>query len=654
MRKRKVLLFVLLFVISGFRGWSASGDTTWVQAHDNVWLDWYNDFDADVSFPGDNVSYRRILMVFTLGKYICPDNPQYCSDWDYTVRTYIMTPGGDTLQLGKLITPYAKGDRMPADWKGEYVFDVTDYYPVLKNTGKVRVHYSGYSGGFTANVRFAFIEGRRTRDVVRIDRLWHGDFKYGDAAEPIESAIAPVQHTVPAGTTQTVLKFNITGHGGDDVNCAEFCKKHYRVLVNNVRIDERAIWRDDCGLNHLYPQSGTWIYSRGNWCPGDLVLSNEHPLAGLKPGDPFSVDIDFDPHQSTTNTPNRYPASYLIEGTLFHYGPVNKSLDISLEDVIAPTDEERYFRENARCGTPVVRVKNTGNTPVFAIHFEYGVNDVYSGYTWEGLLDSEAEAEIALPEPWELRVVSGNNNRQKFTVKIKEVNGKSDQDIDNNELSTVFTAAPKWPARFVVSLRTNNSVTAGVSQSGWAIYDLDDHIVKERKNLGPNTNYTDTLSLGPGCYRLEVQDAGCDGLSWWANPGAGKGSFSVRGVHVSGQFPLNGYFNGDFGCGFTQYFTTDWPTDVERVMPGSKVFMNVYPNPAGDRVHVSVNGADQGHGMISIRDVYGRVIARERYAGYEIVFNTSAFANGTYMIAYTREGAEPVRMQEKFVVNNVN
>jgi hypothetical protein len=206
--KKQLLLIGLLcsawttWTINGF---AAPGDTTWVQAHKDVWLDWYNDFDTTVQFPDGTTSYRKIQMSFMLGKYNCPGNPQYCSDWDYTVQIFIMTPGGDTLELGRLITPYAKGLRMPADWKGEYLFDVTDYYPLLKNRATVRVHYSGYSGGFTANIRFAFIEGVRTRDVLRIDPLWRGGYDYGNPADPIDDQITAISRTVPAGTDQTAM-----------------------------------------------------------------------------------------------------------------------------------------------------------------------------------------------------------------------------------------------------------------------------------------------------------------------------------------------------------------------------------------------------------------------------------------------------------------
>src|ERR1700743_3686005 len=97
---RKIYLFFLLFFVCSYVNVKAApGDTTWVQAQNDIQIDYYNNFDANVSFPSGAVSYRKIIMVFTLGKYQCPAGSQYCGDWDYTIQNYLMTPAGDTLEL---------------------------------------------------------------------------------------------------------------------------------------------------------------------------------------------------------------------------------------------------------------------------------------------------------------------------------------------------------------------------------------------------------------------------------------------------------------------------------------------------------------------------------------------------------------------------
>ena len=129
------------------RSQAAVGDTTWVGAN-NTQMPWFGSYDSTVVFPAQGKSYRAIYMIFTLGKYLCPGSPTYCGDWDYTVLNYLITPGGQSYELGRFITPYANANapRTPWTWQQRYVYDVTDFAPLLHDTAKIRIFYSGYSG----------------------------------------------------------------------------------------------------------------------------------------------------------------------------------------------------------------------------------------------------------------------------------------------------------------------------------------------------------------------------------------------------------------------------------------------------------------------------------------------------------------------------
>ena len=366
----KILLAVAGILLFSLPTKAAPGDTTWVQSHAGTWLDWYGDFDTTVNFPQPGTSYRNIYMVFTLGKYSCPGNPQYCADWDYTVQTKLLTQGGDTVELGRLITPYANSSRMGPDWKGVYVFDVTDFVSLLQNSATVRVHYSGYSGGFTADVKFAFVEGTPERDVIGLAPIWKGSYDYGHGSTPINTALDNVALTAPANTGTAELKFTVTGHGGDAQGCAEFCPNTYTINLNNNLLTQQNFWRDDCGFNDYYPQNGTWVFDRAGWCPGDLIYPFSHELTGITSGSNFTVNATFPSYTSVPNSSGS-KASYIIEGTVVYYGAMNKTLDASIQDIIAPTTFEGHFRENVRVGNPVIRVRNSGSTPVSSLKIQY-------------------------------------------------------------------------------------------------------------------------------------------------------------------------------------------------------------------------------------------------------------------------------------------
>ena len=549
---RAFVFFSCMFFLLSAKSFATPGDTTWVQAQNDVHLDYYNDFDASVTFPSGVVPYRKIIMVFTLGKYQCPSGTQYCGDWDYTIQNFLMTPT-DTFELSRLITPYANASypRTSWSWKQRYYFDVTDFYPVLKNAAAIRLSYHNYSGGFTGNIQFAFIEGTPPRNVTGIKRLWHGAFPFGRASDPIENYLAAANTTVPPNTQQADLDVTVTGHGSDNTGCSEFCSKYYQVYANNALKETKTIWKDNCGSNNLYPQSGTWIYNRAGWCPGEQVSANVHRLGAATPGSSMNVDVNF---QSYTGNGN---ASYIIESALFFYGAYNQTLDASIENIIAPNDYEGNFRANPICGNPVVVIRNTGATTISSVTLQYGVSgQTMQTYTAAGLtLASSKDTTISLPDLSALTTLTAGSIN-KFVVTIQQVNGSADGYAVNNSMQSSFVAAPDWPGQFAVIIKSNNYAT----QTKWRIEDLNGTVIKQRSPTAPLTVYTDSIELTDGCYRLVVIDANCDGLYFWANTAAGKGYLYAAKRDGSLIFFTNGLpaypatLSPDFGCGFTQYF----------------------------------------------------------------------------------------------------
>ena len=644
---KKLYFLLFCFVLFQINCKATVGDTTLVQAHSDIWLNYYNNFDTTVNFPDGSKSYRKIYMVFTLGKYVCPGNPQYCGDWDYTIQTFLMPKTGDTVELGRLISPYANSGNAstPASWKKRYIYDVTDYYPLLKDSATVRILYSGYSGGFTANVKFIFVEGTPMRNVLRVDKIYRSSHNYGDPNNSIENLTVPVVKTAPAGTQAAALSFTVTGHGADDNGCSEFCSKYYQVLLNNVQIAQKDIWRANCGLNQLYPQSGTWVYDRGNWCPGDKVETFHHDLPGVTSNSNYTVDVDFENYTKTgSGTP-----SYTVTAAVFYYDTMNRGLDADLLDVIAPNKFEGYFRENALCGQPTIKVKNNGSQTINSITFGYGLlNDAVNTFTWNGTLNSKEETVISLPEPWSLRMASGDTSLKYFDAKILMVNGQNDEDHSNNTIIVPFKSAPKWPVQIVVRLATNLATVGAVSETSWKILDLNGNVVAQRNNLAPSTAYEDTVTLGPSCYKLVVEDLGCDGLYWWANTAQGSGSFSVRSLLSFATFPLAGYFSRDFGCGFSQYFITDFPTDIHSIFNANmEAAIEASPNPARNNVTIQVSGVSIEDGMISVVNAFGQVVKEEKCNSTRQNINIENLPSGAYTVVFQNSKG---KLQSKLMI----
>jgi hypothetical protein len=646
---KKIYFMMLALLGTCAAGYANPGDTTIVQAHNLTQLSWYDNYDTAVTFPDGSVTYRKVIMEFTLGKYACPgynpNNPGegagqtgWCSDWDYDVHLTAMVPGGDTMELARMITPYANSTfpRTPASWSHPYVFDVTDFYPLLKNNVTMRIFYSGYSGGFTGSVKFYFIEGTPARNVVKISNLWQGGYNYGHNTGSIDGMITAKTLTMPANALSAEMKVIITGHGGDNTeNCAEFCKKWYQYKVNGNMVEQKDIWRDNCGSNFLYPQSGTWIYDRGNWCPGDLVHENIHKLpSSVTPGSTFTTDLDFQTYSSGNNG-----ASYKVAAGMFFYGAFNHTKDAGLEQIISPNILEEHYRSNPVCGQPVVKIKNYGSTALTSVKFSYGIDgQTLSDYTWNGSMSSLNEAEITLPSIPSLNTATGNNN--KFVVKIVEVNGSADEDIYNNELKSTFEAAPKWEGgNFRVDMKISASVQGYVNKVNWTIKDMSGNVMFQHQGTASSTQYLDTIHLENGCYRLDV-DASYLSYGMRFFNAFSPGYFRIYNMANGAKLALpktdlgSTGLEGNFGSGFAQYFTVQNSVTGIDFLNAPAYSISVYPNPAKNFIQLDVLGSINTEANIQLVNVLGQTVYSTVSRKQNITISTEKIANGIYTLIY--------------------
>ena len=658
---RKLYLATLL-LLSTTAVFAADGDTTTVVAQSAIQMDHYGDFDQPVIFPSGTTTYRNITMEFELGKYACPgynpNNPGedttqtgWCADWDYDVHVILCTPDGDTVEIGRLITPYANSNfpRTPLTWKHAYLYDVSDYYPLLKDSATIRIMYSGYSWGFTGTVKFHFTEGTPVREVLAVKPLWQGNFSYGNATNAIDTALHTQTLTVPAGTVAADMKLIITGHGGDNTeNCAEFCKKWYKFKVNDTMVDQTDIWRDDCGSNFLYPQSGTWVYDRGNWCPGDLVRVNNHtvPSAALS-SSTFTTRLDFQPYVSGNNN-----ASYKIAGTMFFYGDFNHTVDLGIDEVISPNKEETYYRSNPICGEPRIKVKNYGSDTVTAVEFEYGVEgQTMSTYTWTNNLAPLAIAEVTLPSIPSLNTATGINE---FVVKIVKVNGSADDELFNNEMTTTFKSAPKWQGgNFYVNLKMTGGIQGYVNKVNWTISDMAGNVLFNRNGTANSTNYLDTVHLENGCYKLDV-DAAYIGYGMNFFNQFAKGYVRVYDLATGSKIALpktdlgNPGLEANFGNGFTQYFsvTNSIPAGIDQNKM-NQYNLIIFPNPAKDVINIEVVGELGKNATIVLSNIIGQEVYSITTNSKKIEIPVASLASGIYTLTFQNNGNKKV---EKIVI----
>lgn len=639
------------------KSFAAEGDTTIVISHNTQILDWYGNFDSLATFPDHSVTYRKIYMEFELGKYHCegynPSNPGegegqtgWCGDWDYDVHILAMTADGDTIELGELITPYANSN-FPAtagwDWKHPYLFDVTDYYPILKNDVTIRIFYSGYSGGFTGTVKFYFIEGTPAREVVHIEKLYHGSYAYGLADDPIEDKVSIRTISFPADATSGVLRTIISGHGGiADENCAEFCNKWLKYFVNDNEILQRDIWRDDCGYNWLAVQSGTWVYNRGNWCPGNVVEPWIVPLPeDLSPGSDFTADIDFEPFSTSHSG-----ASYKMSTYAIFYGPYAHELDLAIEDIISPNQFIEKRQSNPVCGEAKFRVKNYGSTSItsFKVAYQIGSGAVLEKeFTTD--LAPDAVAEFTIEDFEELTSVTGT---QTFHLQILEVNGTAgDDEPFNNSRSSTFQAAPVHTNDvYHVQLKTSGA-TSSVNPVTWSIVDISTgEIIHSRTATVANTTFRDTMVITNGCYKLVTETPYNLGLAFFSSFAGGHvrlyNAENGARIPVPGNDMANPGLEGNFGRGYTYYFSVNSPNSIPEIETSGTI--RVYPNPAQDYFIVSMT--DIADAELQVFDLLGKKVLIKNLHQHETRISIQDLPAGVYLVQ--------IRAQDKIYQEKVS
>ncbi|MBI4645614.1 MAG: T9SS type A sorting domain-containing protein, partial [Bacteroidia bacterium] len=514
--------------------------------------------------------------------YVNPDGTMFLTYYDY----YQKFPQVIRYELARYITPYGNGLSLGNGWT--WTFDVTDYRPLLTDS----VHLSAGNWQELLDMRFLMIKGIPPRDVVSIQNLWNGGFNYGQSSDPIESHLTPIQVYIPSNAYTARWKSRVTGHGMDTPqNCAEFCAKYHYYKINGVQQFSKLVWRDNCDLNPLYPQGGTWVYDRSNWCPGAEVWTYDFEITPfITPGDSITLDHNVQSYTSTGGWDY-----YQIEDQLVTYSAPNFTLDAAIENVLSPTTDQMWGRLNPICTKPKIIIKNKGSANLTSLTITYGITGAApSVYNWTGNLKFMEQATL------QLGTFTWLPDATTFTVSISNPNGGIDEYLYNNTRITQFNYVQEMPSQFVIECKSNNYP----SENDYTVKDDNDNIILSVSGMSANTYYRDTLDLPAGCYVFRLTDSGEDGLTWWANTAQGSGTIKFKNVNNT---TLKN-FNSDFGGEVYMQFTVDLSTGSGVYIFTNSPELKVYPNPAGSMVYIDIDMPSSETGIVEIADIYGKNI----------------------------------------------
>uniref|UniRef100_UPI0032166AA9 peptide-N-glycosidase F-related protein n=1 Tax=uncultured Draconibacterium sp. TaxID=1573823 RepID=UPI0032166AA9 len=564
---RKIIFLLTLMIAVN----AVTAQTTNVKTHDKVLIntnpaEGVKSFKQWGVFPSESKEIRRIVMNLTLAY---PED-RAIAHWDYMDRVKILRKGGINgknidFEIGRMLTPY--GSNFKEDWSYTWSIDVTDFQAFLRDSVEIEYIHSGYENpdlGWDLTLDFDILYGPQVADFISVDKMWTGNFEYGNPENDIEKQLAPIGIERSEKAAFGRFRIQHTGHGMDRPSgCSEFCSRWRELKFDNEIVDHRDMWKD-CGNNPLYPQGGTWIFDRGYWCPGDLQEPDvvDIPLSKLK----HTLDLDMEPFTANDiKQPREQISSYF-----FQFAEPNNTNDVAIEEIIAPNKKDNYNRFNPTGFSPIIKIRNLGKRDLKKLNIVYKtVGFEEKTYKWKGNLGFYEAALITLPGE-----ILANDGINTFSVILEEPNGKEDEWDGDNSMTSEFYDIPTIPSKFVVEFMTNNK-----PEDNWihiVSSNYDTVYSKTPEMLDSATTYLDTLELAEGNYFLNLVDTAGEGLEFWFLADAGYGRLRLKDLDGN----LIHLFESDCGNGQFYGFRADNETKVDTSI--AHLSVNIYPRMVKD------------------------------------------------------------------------
>ncbi len=625
----KQILFCLL-IASSLAAFAGKVDTLQVVTHNRQVIvtdpsKGENYYPAWGVFPSPKTDIRRVFLTVTLG---CPDSIP-CAHWDYLDLITIRRTGGingksQDYEIGRMLTPY--GSIFQRGWQWSWTIDVTDFSPVLRDSVEIEYMHSGYEPntlGWALTVKFTLVAGPPAAEFSSIKKMWKGPNRYGDRNNPIEKTLAPIPFVTDAEASIGRLRIHQTGHGMDSVSgCSEFCKRYRDVKFDGKMVNRRDVWKK-CSDNPLYPQGGTWIYDRGNWCPGYL-LEPDLVDVPLKPGN-HTFDIDMEPFTTTdVNQPNENITAYLIQ-----YETPRKANDVAIEKILAPNKDQNYSRQNPTCQEPRMVIRNMGSENLRSVVITYGTTGFKPRkQTWHGNLKFNETAELLVDGPIDYK--QGENE---FKVVLSQPNGQKDGWEGDNETTVKFDGAVPMPKDFIIQFQTNNNPADNpmvlINSYGGVVWE------KKSDRLKPNTLYIDTIRLDEGCYEFSLTDTAGNGLEFWAAPEQGRGFLYFSDL----EGRLLKVFESDCGAGQHFAFTATPRFAFDDSNP--RYAFGLFPMRAKEKLFFDYYLNKPANIQLLISDAENKLLERHEYINRKIgvlPVTISHLPKGRYLLEIQVDG----------------
>jgi len=385
-----------------------------------------------------------------------------------------------------------------------YDFDLTLWQSLLNENSKISIIYTGNSPYLKIALSINLDEGEMPIEVLDIIPLWQSNpdgFPYGNTG--VDAKYLPTRNVkLPKKTNFAFISVIVNGVSKN--NEKEQSPRFYFLDINGKEIAKRSIWREDCGLNPIFPQNDQWHENHHNWCPGLRVNPLVHYLSSETiENKQLNIDLHF---QNDLNK-NSGVESYIISSVLFALADPKEQLNVSISEIITPNTDLWHHRYNPICGSPILLIQNNGRETVNTITINYGYNyETDNKFRWKGELGFMEQEVVYLPSVnWYF--FDNNDEPESFTARISKVNGKEKAFLGGKKTS-IMELAPVFPYHLIFEIQTGDHAES----IGLEIYNQDGEAIFMSEELKNDKNYQYKLNLEPGCYEMIFYDNEGNGI----------------------------------------------------------------------------------------------------------------------------------------------
>ncbi len=385
-----------------------------------------------------------------------------------------------------------------------YEFDLSLWQSLFEKNTQITIDFSGSAPDLEMALSFYLEQGLPTVDVLGIFPLWQSKtrgFPYNKLG--VDKKFLPTQNIELPQETSTAF-VNIIVSGTRNPVSDDAGSRFYFLNINGKEIAKRSIWRDDCGLNPIYPQHSSWNINQHNWCSGLRVNPLAHYIDSLTVKEKtLAIDLRFQKDVYK----NSGVETYITSAVLFALAQPKEELHVSISEIIAPNIDLWHHRYNPICGSPIILIQNNGKKTVHSITFNYGYNyETDNKYRWEGELGFMEQEIVYLPAlNWYF--FNQQDKPETFTAHVSSVN-EEDKSFKGGKKTSIMELAAVFPYSLVFEVQTGDQA----QYNGLEIFNENGRAIFISEEFENNKNYQFEQSLVPGCYEMIFYDEEGNGI----------------------------------------------------------------------------------------------------------------------------------------------